>query len=118
MLSVRARVRASQSAEIFGDSNLRDDFQVQPLAVDGAHLMYAPIITVQEVASIGNRTGVKRANITLRPTSRAHAPAVLANFRRGVDAVLNLVLNTGGSGGDQPSAAFDLGCLGGLAHGL
>ena len=91
-----------------GSAGLGDDFQMQPLAVNGSYLVHSAIVAVQEIASVGNRTRVKWTDVTLRPTSCAHPSAVLTNLRGRVDAVLNLILNTGRSGGDQPSASFNL----------
>jgi len=92
----------------FTEAGSGRDREEMPLALDGLQLMHAAVFGMEEILSVGNSLCARRTQRTFLPTHGAQSPAVLALFPLGVNAVVHLVLNTGGAGRHQPPAAFDL----------
>jgi hypothetical protein len=87
-----------------------------PFAASRLQLMYATVVGVQEIGTVGNVVRMRGSHRAARPfrTNRRRRSPMLANFYWQLDRVLDLVLNAGRPGRHQTA----LSCLPAAAHGV
>jgi hypothetical protein len=81
--------------------NSLDYSQIHPLAINGFQLVYATVVGVEEIAAVGDRMVVRRADRAAGPTPATRsspAAAVFTGFFAEFDAVLHLVFDAGKPG--------------------
>jgi hypothetical protein len=76
--------------------------EIFPFAVNGHHLVHASVVSVEEIASVGNPLRVGRAKRTLLPLRLPHPSAVLLQLTDQMNTELDLVFNASGSRWNQP----------------
>src|ERR1700730_6849147 len=91
-------VNVTEGASAGLGSRLLNNRQVLPLAIHGLQLMHAPIIGVEEVASVRDRVVVRRTHGPPGPPATARSSpsaAMLSGFLGKFNTVLHFVLDTG-----------------------